>query len=132
LRPAEPFGVWNLVIEQAIAFQAQAGGLDAVVLRGFNVAGASGSLGEWHHPETHLIPLVLEVAAGLRPAVQIHGVDHPTPDGTAVRDYVHVEDVARAHLLALQATGAPGHAVYNLGSGTGTSVRQIIEIARSV
>jgi UDP-glucose 4-epimerase len=132
VRPADPFGAWNAAVEQAIAFQTAARGLHAVSLRHFGVAGASGELGEWHHPETHLIPVALEVAAGLRPALRIHGVDYPTPDGTAVRDYVHVEDVARAHLLALDATVEPGHALYNVGTGIGTSVREVISIARSV
>jgi UDP-glucose 4-epimerase len=132
VRPGDPFGAWNAAVEQAIAFQTAARGLHAVSLRHFSVAGASGELGEWHHPETHLIPVVLRVAAGLCPAVQINGVDYPTPDGTAVRDYVHVDDVARAHLLALGASAEPGHALYNVGTGIGTSVREVISIARSV
>lgn len=132
LAPANPYGTWNTVVEQAIALQAKSKGLGAVVLRQFGVAGASGDIGEWHHPETHLIPLVLQVAAGLRPEVQIDGVDLPTVDGTPVRDYVHVEDVARAHLLALAATESPGYAAYNLGTGHGTSVRQVVELVRSL
>jgi UDP-glucose 4-epimerase len=104
----------------------------ATSLRYFNVAGASGDYGELHDPETHLIPLVLRVAAGLRDSVQIYGTDYPTPDGTAVRDYIHVEDLARAHLLALDAITPGTHAIYNLGNGTGFSVRQVVEACRAV
>src|SRR4029077_9301026 len=89
----------------------------ATSLRYFNVAGASGDYGELHDPETHLIPLVLRVAAGLRESVQIYGTDYPTDDGTAVRDYIHVEDLARAHLLALDGAQAGGHRIFNLGHG---------------
>ena len=132
VRPADPYGTWNVVVEQALALQAWARELGAVSLRLFNVAGVSGDLGEWRHPETHLIPLVLQVAAGLRSEVQIYGADFPTPDGTPVRDYVHVEDVARAHLLALDATARPGYAAYNVGTGIGTSVRQVLDITESL
>ena len=104
----------------------------ATSLRYFNVAGASGDYGELHDPETHLIPLVLRVAAGLRESVQIYGTDYPTDDGTAVRDYIHVEDLARAHLLALDAITPGAHAIYNLGNGTGFSVRQVVEACRAV
>ena len=131
-RPTNPYGASKLAVDTVIGFQAAAAGLGAVSLRYFNVAGASGELGEAHHPETHLIPLVLQVAAGLRPKVQIHGTDYPTPDGTAIRDYIHVEDLARAHLLALDVTTTPGHLVYNLGNGNGASVREVIEVAREV
>jgi UDP-glucose 4-epimerase len=130
--PTSPYGTWNAAVEQAIALQAQSGAVRAVVLRQFCVAGASGDIGEWHHPETHLIPLALQAAAGLRPEVQVNGVNLPTPDGTAVRDYVHVEDVASAHLKALAATGTSGYAAYNLGTGVGTSVAQVIDIVRSL
>ena len=107
-------------------------GLAAVSLRYFNVAGASGQWGEDHHPETHLIPIVLSVAAGQQPAVQIYGTDYPTTDGTAIRDYIHVEDLARAHLLALDSVHAGEHRIYNLGNGLGFSVREVIETARKV
>src|SRR5438309_9834253 len=107
-------------------------GLAAVSLRYFNVAGASGQWGEDHHPETHLIPIVLSVAAGQQPAVQIYGTDYPTTDGTAIRDYIHVEDLARAHLLALDSASEGGHRVYNLGNGKGFSVREVVEVARAV
>jgi UDP-glucose 4-epimerase len=96
------------------------------------VAGASGPYGELHDPETHLIPLVLRAAAGLRDSIQIYGTDYPTPDGTAIRDYIHVEDLARAHLLALDAISPGSHRVYNLGNGTGFSVREVVETARAV
>ena len=105
-------------------------GLAATSLRYFNVAGAHGRFGERHAVETHLIPLVLQVASGQRESAQIFGDDWPTPDGTCVRDYIHVDDLADAHLLAL-AHAVPGeHAIYNLGSGTGFSVREVVEACR--
>ena len=131
-RPTNPYGGSKLAVDQLIGFMAAAHGLAAVSLRYFNVAGASGQLGEDHHPETHLIPLVLAVAAGQRPEVQIYGTDYPTPDGTAIRDYIHVEDLARAHLLALDSVRAGEHRIYNLGNGMGFSVREVIETARRV
>ena len=130
--PANPYAAAKLFVEEAIGFQAAATGLGAVSLRSLNVAGACGPLGEWHHPETHLIPVALQVAAGIRDAVPVYGSRHATPDGTAVRDYVHVADVARAYLAALEATGQPGHRVYNVGSGVGHSVHEVIELVRSV
>jgi UDP-glucose 4-epimerase len=131
-RPTNPYGGSKLAVDQLIGFVAAAHGLAAVSLRYFNVAGASGRLGEAHHPETHLIPIVLSVAAGQRSEVQIYGTDYPTPDGTAIRDYIHVEDLARAHLLALDSGRAGEHRIYNLGNGTGFSVREVIETARQV
>jgi len=131
-RPTNPYGGSKLAIDQMISFISRAHDLAAVSLRYFNVAGASGQLGEDHHPETHLIPLVLDVAARQRPEVQIYGTDYPTPDGTAIRDYIHVEDLARAHLLALDAIRAGEHRIYNLGNGMGFSVREVIETARRV
>ena len=130
--PTNPYGASKLAVDQAIGFECAASGLGAVSLRYFNVAGASGDYGELHDPETHLIPLVLRAAAGLRESIQIYGTDYPTPDGTAVRDYIHVEDLARAHLLALDACSEGGHRIYNLGNGTGFSVREVVETARSV
>ena len=130
--PTNPYGASKLAVDTAIGFEAAASGLAAVSLRYFNVAGASGDFGELHDPETHLIPLVLRAAAGLRESVQIYGTDYPTPDGTAVRDYIHVEDLARAHLLALDAASEGGHRIYNLGNGKGFSVREVVEVARSV
>jgi UDP-glucose 4-epimerase len=131
-RPTNPYGGSKLAIDQLIGFMSAAHGLAAVSLRYFNVAGASGPLGEDHHPETHLIPIVLAVAAGQRAEVQIYGTDYPTPDGTAIRDYIHVEDLARAHVLALDSVRAGEHRIYNLGNGMGFSVRQVIETARQV
>jgi UDP-glucose 4-epimerase len=130
--PTNPYGASKLAVDRAIGFECAASGLGAVSLRYFNVAGASGELGELHDPETHLIPLVLRAAAGLRESIQIYGTDYPTPDGTAIRDYIHVEDLARAHLLALDACSEGGHRIYNLGNGTGFSVREVVETARGV
>ena len=116
-----------------ISDECRAHGLGAVSLRYFNVAGASGELGEDHEPETHLIPLVLQAAAGKREHVSIFGTDYPTDDGTAVRDYIHIEDLGEAHILGLERATNPGeHRIYNLGNGTGFSVRQVIEAARAV
>ena len=135
--PTNPYGASKLSVDMAIGAECAAAGaagraFGATSLRYFNVAGASGDYGELHDPETHLIPLVLRVAAGLRESVQIYGTDYPTEDGTAVRDYIHVEDLARAHLLALEAITPGTHAIYNLGNGTGFSVRQVVEACRSV
>ena len=130
--PTNPYGASKLAMDQVIGYQAAATGLAAVSLRYFNVAGASGGLGERHNPETHLIPIVLQVAAGDRPQVQVYGTDYPTPDGTAIRDYIHIEDLARAHLLALEAASGGQHRIYNLGNGVGYSVREVIGVAREV
>ncbi|MDA0180291.1 UDP-glucose 4-epimerase GalE [Solirubrobacter phytolaccae] len=130
--PVNAYGNSKLAVDRMIADECRAHGLGAISLRYFNVAGASGPLGEDHEPETHLIPLVLRAAAGRTPHVSVYGTDYPTKDGTAVRDYVHVEDLARAHLLALDQTEPGGHEIFNLGSGTGFSVRQVIEAARTV
>src|SRR5215213_6683707 len=110
----------------------EARGLAATSLRYFNVAGASGRFGEAHEPETHLIPLVLRTAAAAREPVRVFGTDYPTRDGTAIRDYIHVEDLGRAHLLALEAAGPGEHRIYNLGNGAGFSVREVVEAARRV
>jgi UDP-glucose 4-epimerase len=131
-RPTNPYGASKLAVDQALRFEADANGLGAVSLRYFNVAGAYGCHGERHDPETHLIPLVLRAAAGESDGVKIFGTDYPTPDGTAIRDYIHVEDLADAHILALEATRDPGHRIYNLGNGAGFSVRQVVETAREV
>jgi UDP-glucose 4-epimerase len=130
--PTNPYGATKLAIDTAIGNYATAHGLAAVSLRYFNAAGAHGRYGERHATETHLIPLVLRVAAGERDHARINGSDYPTPDGSCVRDYVHVTDLARAHLLALEHAMPGGHAVYNLGSGTGFSVRQVIQACREV
>ena len=131
-RPVNTYGNSKLAIDRMLADEARAHGLAAVSLRYFNVAGASGALGEDHHPETHLIPLVLQAAAGKRESVAIFGTDYPTPDGTAVRDYIHVEDLGRAHVLALEKAVPGRHDIYNLGSARGYSVREVIETARAV
>ena len=129
--PTNPYGSSKLAVDRLIGAVAEARGLAATSLRYFNVAGASGRFGEDHHPETHLIPLVLKAAAE-NSAVKIFGTDYPTRDGTAVRDYIHVEDLGRAHLLALEAAKPGKHRVYNLGNGAGFSVREVVEAARSV
>jgi UDP-glucose 4-epimerase len=129
--PTNPYGSSKLAVDRLIGAVAVARGLAATSLRYFNVAGASGHFGEDHHPETHLIPLVLEAAAG-GSSVKIFGTDYPTRDGTAVRDYIHVEDLGRAHLLALEAAEPGEHRVYNLGNGAGFSVREVVEAARGV
>jgi UDP-glucose 4-epimerase len=130
--PVNAYGNSKLTIDRMLADEARAHGLAAVSLRYFNVAGASGELGEDHDPETHLIPLVLRAAAGRRESVAIFGTDYPTPDGSAVRDYIHVEDLGRAHLLALEKAVPGQHMIFNLGSERGYSVREVIETARAV
>jgi UDP-glucose 4-epimerase len=130
--PVNAYGNSKLAVDRMIADECRAHGLGAISLRYFNVAGASGPLGEDHEPETHLIPLVLRAAAGRTSHVSILGTDYPTEDGTAIRDYVHVEDLARAHLYALEKTEPGTHDIVNLGSGTGFSVRQVIDAARTV
>lgn len=135
-RPTNPYGASKLAIDHMITSYATAHGLAATSLRYFNVAGAHVAgdthLGERHTVETHLIPLVLQVASGTRESISIFGDDWPTPDGTCVRDYIHVDDLADAHLLALQHSTAGDHAVYNLGSGHGFSVLEVVETCRSV
>ncbi len=134
-RPTNPYGETKLTVEHLLKDCATAHGLRYVSLRYFNAAGAdaSGTIGERHQPESHLIPLVLQVATGERANIRIFGTDYPTPDGTCVRDYVHVSDLAQAHLLALQSLMAGGdNAVYNLGNSKGYSVREVIDVARRV
>ena len=130
--PTNPYGNSKLAVDRMMGDVARARGLAATSLRYFNVAGASGRFGEDHEPETHLIPIVLQAAAGTRPSVKIFGADYPTRDGTAVRDYIHIEDLGRAHLLALEASEPGRHRIYNLGNGAGFSVLQVVEAARSV
>ena len=125
-RPTNPYGASKLAIDHAITSYSIAHGLAATSLRYFNVAGAYKSAGENRVIETHLIPLVLQVALGQRDKISVFGTDWPTPDGTAVRDYIHVLDLAEAHLLALEAATPAEHRIYNLGSGTGFSVREVI------
>ena len=131
-RPTNTYGATKLAIDNAITSYAGAYGLAAVSLRYFNVAGAHGRFGERHIIETHLIPIVLQVALGIREQVQIYGDDYSTEDGTCIRDYIHVTDLADAHLLALDKATAGQHRIYNLGNGTGFSVRQVIETCRDV
>jgi len=131
-RPTNAYGATKLAIDHAITSYARAHGLAAVSLRYFNVAGAYAGLGERHGVETHLIPLILQVARGQRAEILVFGNDWPTPDGTAIRDYIHVRDLADAHLLALQSAQASSHRIYNLGNGTGFSVREVIACCREV
>ncbi|PSL04687.1 UDP-galactose 4-epimerase [Haloactinopolyspora alba] len=137
--PINPYGHSKLAVDHLLAGTASARGLAAMSLRYFNVAGAVGRHGERHDPETHLIPNILDVPAGHRDAVDVFGTDYPTRDGTAVRDYLHVDDLARAHELALDATGSAesvgthgSHRIYNLGTGTGYTVREVVESVRRV
>jgi UDP-glucose 4-epimerase len=132
LQPTNPYGETKLAFERALHWFGRAHGLSSVSLRYFNAAGATARNGERHDPETHLIPLVLQAAAGELPEVMIFGDDYPTRDGTCVRDYIHVEDLARAHVLALGLQGADGQALaFNLGcGGSGYTVREIITAAR--
>ena len=129
--PTNPYGSSKLAVDRLIGAVCEARGLAGASLRYFNVAGASGRFGEDHHPETHLIPLVLKAAAE-GSSMKIFGTDYPTRDGTAVRDYIHVEDLGRAHLLALEAAEPGEHSVYNLGNGSGFTVREVVEAARRV
>jgi UDP-glucose 4-epimerase len=130
--PANPYGATKLAVDHMIASECAAHGLAAVSLRYFNVAGAHRGYGERHDPESHLIPLVLQVALGRREAVTVFGQDYPTPDGTCLRDYIHVADLAAAHLLALERAAPGEHLICNLGNGSGFSVREVIETARRV
>ncbi|WP_210576459.1 UDP-glucose 4-epimerase GalE [Streptomyces sp. GESEQ-4] len=135
--PTSPYGASKLAVDHMITGEAAAHGLAAVSLRYFNVAGAYGTqsnvmVGERHDPESHLIPLVLQVAQGKREAISVFGDDYPTPDGTCVRDYIHVADLAEAHLLAVKAARPGEHLICNLGNGNGFSVRQVIETVRQV
>lgn len=131
-RPTNPYGDTKLAMDRMLAAEAAAHDLAPVSLRYFNVGGAHGHLGEDHHPETHLIPNVLLAAAGRAPAVQLFGTDYGTRDGTCVRDYVHIDDLAAAHLLALAAATPGRHLIYNLGSGSGYTVREVIDAVRRV
>jgi UDP-glucose 4-epimerase len=122
-RPINPYGESKLAFEKILQWYDGIHGLKFVSLRYFNAAGATENFGEDHRQETHLIPNVLKVALGQKPNVEIYGTDYKTPDGTCIRDYIHIVDLARAHILAL---GAPGSAFYNLGTGGGSSVREVI------
>lgn len=139
LRPVNPYGLSKLMLEQALAWHAAARGWRYAALRYFNAAGATERCGEGHQPESHLIPLVLEAAAGERPAIAIYGRDYDTPDGTCIRDYIHVRDLAEAHVIALRQLEAPPPAAcdlaahaFNLGNGQGYSVREVIAAAERI
>jgi UDP-glucose 4-epimerase len=133
--PTNPYGFSKLTFEGILQFYEQAYGLRFMSLRYFNAAGADpeAEIGEDHHPESHLIPIVLQTALGARDHLELYGTDYPTPDGTCVRDYIHVADLSQAHLLALKALAAGGNsAIYNLGNGQGYSNKEVIETARRV
>jgi UDP-glucose 4-epimerase len=133
--PTNPYGASKIAVERMLKDCDSAYGLKYISLRYFNASGAdeSGNIGERHHNETHLIPLILEVATGRRENIKIFGTHYPTPDGTCIRDYIHVSDLTRAHLLALEILMSGGDsAVYNLGNNRGYSVREVIELARKV
>jgi UDP-glucose 4-epimerase len=133
-RPINPYGFTKLAIERALADYASAYGLGTASLRYFNACGAAddATIGEDHRPETHLIPLILQVALGQRADITIAGTDYPTPDGTCIRDYIHVDDLADAHLRVLEAI-APGRSLtYNVGTGSGVSVREVVDAVRRV
>ena len=132
LHPTNTYGESKLLVEQMLAWFHRIHGLRYACLRYFNAAGATPEQGEDHHPESHLIPLILQVALGKRDHVAIYGTDYPTPDGTCVRDYIHVSDLASAHLLVLDALREKDKLIYNLGNGRGFTVREVIETVRRV
>jgi UDP-glucose 4-epimerase len=132
LRPTNAYGASKLLVEQMLDWFHRIHGFRYASLRYFNAAGAAGELGEAHQPESHLIPLVLQVALGKRDAISIYGTDYKTKDGTCVRDYIHVLDLAQAHVLALEALSKHSQLIYNLGNGRGFTVREVIEAARRV
>lgn len=132
--PINPYGETKWAVERMCHFQSQTGRLRYAALRYFNACGAgfNATLGEDHHPESHLIPLIIQAAMGKRDSIKIFGSDYPTPDGTCVRDYIHVEDLCKAHLLALTKLDTESELAYNLGNGTGYTVRQVIDTVRRV
>jgi UDP-glucose 4-epimerase len=135
VRPTNAYGESKLLVEQMLHWFHKIHGFSYVSLRYFNAAGATAERGELHKPETHLIPIILQVARGAREQVAIFGTDYETADGTCIRDYIHVSDLARAHVLALDAlaeAGLPRQLIYNLGNGQGFSVREVVEVARRV
>ncbi len=134
LAPINPYGATKVAVERMLADCAEAWDLKWIALRYFNAAGADPELpcGEWHDPETHLIPNILKAASGKRDHLDLFGTDHPTPDGTAIRDYIHVSDLADAHIAALKAMETSSGQSYNLGIGRGFSVREVIQAARDV
>jgi UDP-glucose 4-epimerase len=132
LRPTNAYGESKLLVEKILSWMYRVHGFRYASLRYFNVAGAMGGRGEAHEPESHIIPLVLDVALGRRDHIKIFGDDYPTPDGTCIRDYIHVEDLAQAHLLAFEALANREQLIYNIGNGAGFSVLEVIESARRV
>jgi UDP-glucose 4-epimerase len=130
--PTNPYGESKAAFERVLHWYRKAYGLAFAWLRYFNAAGATARNGEMHDPETHLIPLVLQVARGRRESVSVFGDTYPTPDGTCIRDYVHVSDLARAHVLAIAGLEQRAESVYNLGGGGGYSVRQVLDVASKV
>jgi UDP-glucose 4-epimerase len=133
-KPINPYGASKLAVEGMCHWASQAGRIRYAVLRYFNACGAGRdcTLGEDHHPESHLIPLIIKTAMHQREDIKIFGTDYPTPDGTCVRDYIHIEDLCRAHLLALDKLADERELLYNLGNGTGYSVRQVIDTVKKV
>jgi UDP-glucose 4-epimerase len=131
-QPTNAYGESKLVLEQVLKWYASAYGWTVVAFRYFNACGGGPDWGERHDPETHIIPLLLQTASGRREYFDIYGTDYPTPDGTCLRDYVHVIDIAEAHILALQKLQSPGYYAYNIGTGTSYSVKQICEAAAEV
>lgn len=129
--PGSPYGESKFIIERMLYWLEKTHGLHYACLRYFNAAGGTPERGEDHHPETHLIPIVLQVALAQRPHVTVFGSDYPTPDGSCVRDYIHIVDLAQAHILALEALDS-GSRIYNLGNGLGFSVKQVIDAAREI
>jgi UDP-glucose 4-epimerase len=131
-KPVNSYGETKLILEQVLEWYARAYGWTVFAFRYFNAAGATDELGERHEPETHVIPLLLQAAAGERDSFTVYGEDYDTPDGTCLRDYVHVLDIAQAHISALQRLNRPGMRSYNIGLGESYSVRQIVEAARTI
>ena len=133
--PTNPYGETKLTVEKALKWADNAYGIKHIILRYFNVAGAhpSGKIGEDHHPESHLIPIIIQAAMGKRDYIGIYGDDYPTPDGTCIRDYIHVTDLANAHILALNKLMSGSESdIFNLGNGSGFSVKQVIEATEKV
>ena len=132
--PINPYGQTKWAVERMCHFQSQAGKLRYTALRYFNACGAGNNskLGEDHRPESHLIPLTIQAAMGKRPDIKIYGTDYPTPDGTCIRDYIHIEDLCTAHLLALNKLDQSSELIYNLGNGRGYSVKEVIETVKKV
>jgi UDP-glucose 4-epimerase len=133
-QPINPYGQTKLTVERMCRYQSRTGRLRYASLRYFNAAGAGegGKIGEDHRPESHLVPLIIQAALGKRDSVSIYGTDYDTPDGTCIRDYIHIEDLCRAHLLALERLGTETELIYNLGNGIGYSVRQVIDTVKKV